>query len=208
MSGVTYPLFGKPVYYNQLDIDTKKIVSMIDNPRKPFEPKINGGENLDNTGAKALKVLDEEKFKFLKDIILKEFNSYMQDVLRYTNKFKITTSWFIKLDDGEGAQLHNHLNSFMSGVLYLKAPLNCGDFVLQDLNDKRFNLIPEEYNMLNSREWIFTPKEGLLIFFPAEMYHKVKVNESKKTRYSLSFNIMPTGLIGDETSDSHLILKI
>jgi ectoine hydroxylase-related dioxygenase (phytanoyl-CoA dioxygenase family) len=60
--------------------------------------------------------------------------------------------------------------------------------------------------MLNCREWIFTPKEGLLLLFPGELYHKVKVNESKQPRYSMSFNIMPTGLVGDEKSDSHVII--
>ena len=194
MSGATYPLFGKAVYYNELDIDTNKIVSMMDKPRTPFEPKVNGGENLDTTGAKALRVLDEDKFKFLKDIILNEVHSFMHDTLRYTNPFKITTSWFIKIDDGEGCQLH------------LKTPPNCGDIVFQDLNDRRFNLVPDEYNMLNCREWIFTPKEGLLLLFPGELYHKVKVNESKEERYSMSFNIMPTGLVGDEKSDSHVVL--
>ena len=207
MSAVTYPLFGKPVYYNQLNIDTKKIVSMIDNPRKPYEPKGNGVYRFENAGSESLHVLEEDKFKFLKDIILNEVHSFMNDTMRYTNKFKITTSWFIKIDDGEGAQLHSHLNTMLSGVLYLQTPPNCGDIVFQNLNDRRFNLVPDEYNMLNCREWIFTPKEGLLLLFPGELYHKVKVNESKQARYSMSFNIIPTGLIGDETSDSHMVLK-
>jgi len=207
MSGATYPLFGKAVYYNELDIDTKKIVSMIDTPRLSYGDSSYGRERLDKTGPKALQVLDEDKFKFLKDIILNEVHSFMNDTMRYTNKFKITTSWFIKLDDGEGAQLHSHLNTMLGGVLYLQTPPNCGDIVFQNLNDRRFNLVPDEYNMLNCREWIFTPKEGLLLLFPGELYHKVKVNESKQTRYSMSFNIIPTGLIGDETSDSHMVLK-
>jgi uncharacterized protein (TIGR02466 family) len=207
MSATTYPLFGKAVYYNELNIDTKKIVSMIDTPRLSFGDSSYGPVRLDKTGPKALQVLDEDKFKFLKDIILNEVHSYMHGVMGYTNKFKITTSWFIKIDAGEGAQLHNHLNAMVSGVLYLKTPPNCGNIIFQDLGDKRFNLVPERYNMLNCREWIFTPKEGLLILFPSELYHKVEVNESKQARYSMSFNIMPTGLIGDETSDSHMILK-
>ena len=206
MSGATYPLFGKAVYYNELDIDTKKIVSMIDTPRLPYEPGAPGDERYDTSGPKALRVLDEDKFKFLKDIILNEVHTYMHDVMRYTNKFRMTTSWFIKIDDGEGCQLHSHMNCFMSGILYLKTPPNCGDIVFQDLSDRRFNLVPVEYNMLNGREWIFTPKEGLLLLFPAELHHKVKVNKSKEARYSMSFNIMPTGLVGDETSDSHVVL--
>ena len=206
MSGVISPLFGKVVYSNQLDIDTKKIVSMIDNPRKPFEPKIGGGYRFAKEGSGSLHILDEDRFKFLKDIILNEFHSYIYDGMRYTNKFRITTSWFIQIVKDEGAQLHNHLNCFISGVLYLQTPPNCGDIVLQDLSDKRFNLIPIEFNILNSREWIITPKEGLILFFPGEIYHKVEVNKSEQTRYSLSFNIIPTGLIGDEGSDSHIVI--
>ena len=83
MSAVTYPLFGKAVYYNELNIDTKKIVSMIDAPRLPYEPKVNGVERMDTTGPKALQVLDEDKFKFLKDIILNEVHSFMHGVMSY-----------------------------------------------------------------------------------------------------------------------------
>ena len=206
MNGVIDPVFGKAIYSNQLDIDAKKIVSMIDNPRKSYIPYDDSDYRFQDVDEKSLHVLEEDKFKFLKDIILKEFYSYAYDGMRFTNKFRITTSWFTKIVSGEGCQLHNHLNCFMSGLLYLQTPPNCGDIVLQDFDDKRFNLMPIEFNVLNSREWIYTPKEGLILFFPGEIYHKVEVNKSEQTRYSLAFNIIPTGLIGDETSDSHLII--
>ena len=117
-------LFGKSIYANKLEIDAGEIVSMIDNPRKPFEPKIGGGYRFAKEGSGSLHILDEDRFKFLKDIILNEFHSYIYDGMRYTNKFRITTSWFIQIVKDEGAQLHNHLNCFISGVLYLQTNLS------------------------------------------------------------------------------------
>ena len=66
---------------------------------------------------------------------------------------------------------------------------------------KRNNLIPSEYNIFNSREWRYTPTNGLLLFFPSEMHHKIEKNESNITRHSLAFNIIPIGTYGE--GDSH-----
>jgi|TARA_R110000787_G_scaffold34615_1_gene89455 uncharacterized protein (TIGR02466 family) len=201
MSSVTNPLFGKGIYSNTLDINTKNIVSMIDTARKPCQVEVI------NSGKKSLYVLEEDKFKFLKDIILKEFYSYAYDEMKYINKFEITTSWFTQVDKNESSQFHNHSNCFISGVLYLQTLPNCGDIVFQDFNNTRFALQTYENNILNSKQWMYTPNEGLILFFPSEVYHKVEENKSKHTRYSLAFNIIPVGLIGDETTDSHTILK-
>jgi hypothetical protein len=46
------------------------------------------------------------------------------------------------------------------------------------------------------------------MLFPAEMHHRVHKNESDITRYSLAFNIVPVGLLGDNDSDSHMYLKV
>ena len=73
------------------------IVSMIDNPRKSYEPKDGGGYRFQDVDEKGLHVLEQDKLKFLKDIILKEFHSYAYKGMRFTNKFNITTSWFVNL---------------------------------------------------------------------------------------------------------------
>ena len=181
MSCVIDPVFGKAIYSNQLDIDAKKIVSMIDNPRKPFS--IKHDDYLDRK--KTLYVLEEEKFKFLKDIILGELHAYAHGEMKYVNEFQITTSRFTQVEKNESGQLHNHLNCFMSGILYIQTPKNCGNIVFQDFSNKRFNLMPIEFNILNSKEWIYTPKEGLILFFPSEIYHKVEVNKSKTSEPTL-----------------------
>ena len=200
MIGTTTPIFGKAIYEKLLDLDTKEIVSLIDEARKPYK-------ETEWKGKEKLYVLEQEKFKFLKDIILNEFKHYFSGVLKYTNEFRITTSWFTVIKKNKDVQIHNHHNCFMSGVLYLQVDDKTGDFVFQDFNNKRQHLIPTEYNIYNSNEWRFKPRDGLLLFFPSEMHHLVETNKSNITRHSLAFNIIPTGLIGDETSDSHAILK-
>jgi uncharacterized protein (TIGR02466 family) len=194
---VTTPVFGKAIYSNQLNIDTKKIVSMIDTPRKSFNVEYVAAKKKD------LYVLEEDKFKFLKDIILKEFYSYAHDEMRYTNEFRITTSWFTLVDVDESSQSHNHNNCFISGVLYLQAFKDCGNIVFEDIDDERFDLEVNEYNVLNSKQWVYEPKDGLILFFPSDVRHKVEENKSGHKRYSLAFNLMPVGLIGDVASDSH-----
>ena len=157
-----------------------------------------------NTSKEDLYVLEKGKFKFLKDIILKELHTYLYDEMKYTNEFQITTSWFTQLDSNETGFLHNHRNCFVSGILYLQTNPGCGSIIFQDLNDRRLVLDVEEYNIFNSRSWSYEPKDGLLILFPSEVHHTVGKNNSKYTRYSLSFNVTPRGLIGNEMGDGHI----
>ena len=154
-----------------------------------------------------LYVLENEKFKDLKDVILKDFNHFASEILKYKNKFKITTSWFTQLDKGERGQIHNHHNCFISGVLYLQTNLESGNIVFRDFSDNRSWLIPTEYNVFNSKDWTYKPEDGLILFFPSELHHQVEENKSEQTRHSLSFNFVPTGVLGDETSDSHIIYE-
>lgn len=85
------PVFSKVIYEKQLELNTKNIIPLIDVARPPHE-------ETQKTERKDLYVLENDKFKFLKDIILDEFKNYSKGVLKYTNDFKITTSWFTVLN--------------------------------------------------------------------------------------------------------------
>ena len=69
---------------------------------------------------------------------------------------------------------------------------------------KRFQLEPTEWNDYNSDELYVQPKNKTIIYFPAEIFHKIEENKSNLTRYSLAFNFVPTGVIGQ--GDSQVIL--
>ena len=199
-------MFSKPIYGKTVNIDTKKIVSMLN--ESDF---ITAGSITDSNASSisnSLYVLDEERFKFLKDELMKEFYLFINGIMHYSNKFEITTSWFTKTIKNESSAFHNHNNCMLSGILYLQTDENTGKIGFQNFNDKRYKLVPDEHTVTNSDAIYYIPNDGLLLLFPSEVHHKVEKNESHIERYSLAFNLMPTGLIGQPLSDSHMKIKL
>tara|TARA_R110002020_G_scaffold348256_1_gene561883 strand:- start:3563 stop:4183 length:621 start_codon:yes stop_codon:yes gene_type:complete len=198
MKTSVYPLFSKVIYLTKLNVDTKKIINLLD--YNFSKAAIVNYKNVSQT-SDCKTVLKDKKLKYLKNILMKEFYSYSKNILHYTNNFKITTSWFTKATKNQGCNYHNHSNSMISGVLYL----NCGKESAISFenfrNDRMFNLTPKKYDVYNSDEYKFKTSDGMLIFFPSETYHRIVNNKSNKIRYSLAFNLIPVGPIGDKTND-------
>ena len=48
----------------------------------------------------------------------------------------------------------------------------------------------------------------MIIFFPIELFHKILKNNSDIIRYSIAFNMIPVGNIGNINSDSFLKIDI
>ena len=206
---MTHITFGKPIYTNILDVDTDKVVSII---KKENEIKKSGSfddvsDRLASTSSNK-HVLEDKKLKFLKDLLLDEFYKFSYDVMKYSNKFRITTSWLTECNTGESSNYHNHNNCMYSGVFYLQAKENSGDIEFTRYsNDARWILETTEINDFNTTSWSWHPTPNLLLIFPSEVYHKIRKNNSDSTRYSIAFNLVPTGLIGSAASDSHYISK-
>lgn len=196
-----FTVFSKPIYLNTINYNLEKIIPNIN------KLQFNKANNRpDNTQASSNKnVLELNKFKDLKEHIMKYVYDYTHNLLKYTyNDFYITRSWFTKSVKGEYANFHNHNNCLFSGVLYIQTDENTGGIVFSDMTNDRLQLEASEYNIFNSKSHTIFPKAGLLIMFPSETYHKILENNSDLTRISLAFNIYPKGNIGVETSDSFL----
>ena len=200
------PLFSKPVYLKELDLDVKKIISIAE---KEIYQKCQT-DYVDNISSQSsnLYVLEDKKLQFLKDAMMKEFNAFASNVMHFSNKFEITTSWFTKMEKGQTSNDHNHNNCMFSGIFYLQVDENTGDIHFQTYDTRRYWIDIEEYNIFNSVDYGFKPNNNTLILFPAEMFHRVQKNESDITRYSLAFNIVPVGLLGETGSDSHMHLGL
>ena len=188
-------IFSKPLYAKVLDIDTKKIVSMID--KDGFYNYIDADGNVDDSVGQVTSsehVIDEKKFKFLKDKMMEEFYNFSRGEMKYPNEFEITTSWFTKTTKGQASPMHNHDNCMFSGVLYLQTSQNSGDIVFENFETQRYHLEPDDYNLNNSTEWKIKPVDGLLLIFPAEVHHEVIKNQSDTIRHSMGFNLIPLGV--------------
>ena len=63
-------------------------------------------------------------------------------------------------------------------------------------NNNDYFLIPNSISQYTSTAHKFNPKTNLLLFFPSYLKHKIMYHQDRSLRYSLSFNIVPTGSYG------------
>jgi putative 2-oxoglutarate-Fe(II)-dependent oxygenase superfamily protein len=111
----------------------------------------------------------------------------------------IKEMWVNVLETGGRQALHNHANSFVSGVVYLtesdrsantlfvKSP-GGNDFVFNNTNT-RARLGP-----YNADKWAPPdPSPGDLVLFPSYLLHEVRTNRGGR-RISLAFNAIPERL--------------
>jgi uncharacterized protein (TIGR02466 family) len=107
--------------------------------------------------------------------------------------------WVNVLENGGHQAMHNHANSFISGVVYLtpthvssqtvfmKAP-GGSDFLFR--NDHK-GTTPSEFS---ADKWISpAPQPGDMVLFPSYLMHAVPPNQGER-RISLAFNAIPTRL--------------
>lgn len=107
--------------------------------------------------------------------------------------------WVNFLDHGGHQAMHNHANSFVSGVVYLtpthpdsqtvfmKSPGGT-DFMFR--NDHK-NMTPSEFN---ADKWISpAPQPGDLVLFPSYLMHAVPHNRGER-RITLALNAIPVRL--------------
>jgi uncharacterized protein (TIGR02466 family) len=107
--------------------------------------------------------------------------------------------WVNVLDAGGHQAMHNHANSFISGVVYL-TPTHPGsqtvfmkspggtDFLFK--NDHT-GITPSEYS---ADKWVSpAPQPGDMVLFPSYLMHAVPPNQGER-RITLSFNAIPSRL--------------
>jgi len=58
--------------------------------------------------------------------------------------------------------------------------------------------------MYNNDSYEIIPQQGMILFFPSQIYHKILTNKSNLIRYSLACNFVPTGDIYYKDTDSYL----
>jgi uncharacterized protein (TIGR02466 family) len=114
-------------------------------------------------------------------------------------KWLLKEMWVNVLDAGGRQAMHNHANSFASGVVYLtpthpgsqtvfmKAP-GGSDFLFK--NDHA-GMTPGEFC---ADKWVSpAPEPGDMLLFPSYLMHAVPPNQGER-RITLSFNAIPTQL--------------
>lgn len=190
------PCFSIPVTSSDLDANisfllktmSKKVEWVEDNP----DTGINGFYSKDRN------VLDSDQS--IKEGLTSICKDYIVNALSYDTDIEITTSWFTKTLKGGQCVEHSHCNSWFSAVIYF------GDYDEKSAPlvfsvDPPQVLVPTSIpNFLNSYNLTIESEKNKIIIFPSRLRHKVITHHSNIPRYSLSFNIMPVGTVGEGDS--------
>jgi uncharacterized protein (TIGR02466 family) len=107
--------------------------------------------------------------------------------------------WVNVLDTGGRQAMHNHANSFISGVVYLTNthPDSCTVF-MKSPGGTEFAFKNDHANVVtgpfNADKWVSPqPSPGDMVLFPSYLMHAVPPNQGEQ-RITLSFNAIPGGL--------------
>jgi uncharacterized protein (TIGR02466 family) len=190
-------LFAIPVFKSTIDLNDEilKIVELV--PLKRM--KANNGFSSVNK-----KILLLPEFDKIKEQICNQLGFYLEHILKVKQgtSFGLQNSWVVKHQHKDWAQVHDHVNSVISGIVYLKTNPNSGDLIFH--KDRMWqNIFPrsttvefDEFSTITASEWKFTPEVGEIYFFPSFLAHQVTENLNQEDRYSLAFNFYPRGKLG------------
>ena len=179
-------LFPTPLYSTNIGVDYDIPLNILINVN---EGDKGGGISLDQEYLL--------KTKSLKKSIDKEIEIYLRKYLRLktTVGLKHQCSWLLVHKKGDCSRKHYHSNSWLSGIYYYKVKPNSGKLVFN--NSPPFSwtcssMDPvseiEDFNFINSNEYLITPKEGDLFLFPSHLVHNSTPSESDCDKICISFN--------------------
>ena len=134
-------------------------------------------------------------------------DDYTVNVLGEDASLRYTQSWLNINPPSASHHKHSHINSIISGVLYLQTSETSGRFLVHRQDTRTIKNKTKNYNKYNFEYVFFEPKPFDLYLFPSSLEHSVEENTSNENRISLSFNTFYHGTIN--ATDSRLTeLKI
>ena len=186
-------LFGSPIWnYDIVSIDRNVLKNYI----LDLKNKDINGRVFSNSGGWQSNIipLNTPEFKEFYSVIEKIMNSCFEELNGKTDKYKVVLEdcWANVNTKGSFNWPHVH-DGFLSMVYYVEADEDTGDIQflhptkLQSLN-WNFEMFNHDYITSADAGWKFSPVTNRCLIFPSWLEHKVNVNNTNKTRISISLN--------------------
>lgn len=173
-----------------------------------FVSEITYRKNVGNSLTNDMYVLNHESMNEIKKFVQACVNRHFNHIYAPKDevKLRITQSWMNITKPGEWHHKHEHPNSFVSGVLYMKAARERDKIYFYNEEYEQFQFATENFNPYNSRTWWLPVGTGDLMLFPSSLTHGVNTVELDD-RISLAFNTFPVGYLGQELGATALHLR-
>jgi len=196
-------IFPTPVYTSRLDRKlTEEELLFID------KNKLNINRNENNTVSKNNYILNNKEFKNLKEELDLRVQDYFNKIISPIDGITpyVTQSWLNYTEKNQSHHEHEHSNSIISGVFYIKCNKNIDSIKFINKKYDSIKIEVKEYNIWNSTSLSLLVKTGDIILFPSWLTHMVETNQEDDTRISLAFNVFVKGTLGKATSLTELKL--
>ena len=188
--------FAQPIFQYQLESyerhnqDLKKYIYNAYNE----DPNGLSRSNQGGWHSKPFDLKDKNSAPF---IFFQSIQKYVADVFKeygwlyVPGKVNLTEMWAIINKKNNFNIEHTHPNNYLSAAYYVKAPENCGSFIVTNPNSVSRERITasERKTEFNQNIAQIKPNEGDLLLFPAYLPHSVGMNLSDEDRIVISFNV-------------------
>src|SRR5262245_19547057 len=137
--------------------------------------------------------------KDLVDVIMLESGRILDALAVKRDSHYITNMWANIANPNRRHAFHIHPNCLLSGLVYIKAPKNCGTTVFASPRQLSKNLEPTYWqkNDFNSDVFVSPPEKGRMLIWPSHVPHAVEQGaaDEREDRIVIAFNVMIRGLL-------------
>lgn len=192
---ITHGLFPTPVSLFHLGRElTAEEADFLLNQEQKF--------NTGNTTSVDRYLLERPTLSSVREFVEASLDKYFKDICspKQDVKLRITQSWTNNTRAGQFHHKHEHPNSFISGVFYVKANKETDKIHFFKTGYQQIKLPVNQWNLFNSDSWWLPVGTGELLLFPSHLTHMVETVKDSDVRVSMAFNTFPVGHVGDEDS--------
>ena len=161
----------------------------------PLYQSVRGGSQLHLQSAELARPLIRMLFESI-DVAIQRYtiglNAGTDPIrIRNTARAALTGAWSVRLRSGGHHADHVHPNGWLSSACYVALPPTIGDGVTRRDGWLRFGRPGVKTVPPLDADHFVKPRPGLLVLFPAYMWHGVEPFESDQPRLSVAFDVVP-----------------
>lgn len=145
-------------------------------------------------------VLNSKEMTAIKAFVENSLDQYLNEADPFpdTASLYITQSWFTFTEKDQYHHIHNHPNSYVSGVLYFNVDPSVDKIYFKHPYQRQILIEKKQYTPFNCDEWTVVAEIGKLLLFPSYIDHYVKDYHGDRPRISLAFNTFIKGQLGSD----------
>ena len=188
------PLF--PVLLHQFgisnfkDIEKNLIKTSYQQRKKDLKGRV-----VSNRGGWQSSFIQEEN-NIIRSTLLRGIRDYGESNQIFECDLILSSLWININGKGDYNELHHHPSCDLSGVFWIKTPVDCGSLVFNSPHDfvqakelKSYAAgVKDEWKQFES--YYFPSIAGRLMIFPSFLLHQVRPNQSNEDRISVCFNLV------------------